>query len=111
MEEEKLISLLFVSETQEQILREFEGESDEEIKAENAKELVSMYYTAMNPNVPDYNISYRQAKQCALISVDREIESIHWLNLLCRSDNNMKEFLNSKIEELKEIKQEIEKLF
>lgn len=53
MEEEKLISLLFVSETQEQILREFEGESDEEIKAENAKELVSMYYTAMNPNVPD----------------------------------------------------------
>jgi len=37
MEEEKLINLLFISETQEQLLREFEGESDEEIKTEREK--------------------------------------------------------------------------
>jgi hypothetical protein len=37
MEEEKLINLLFVSETSEQLLREFEGESDEEIQIEKDK--------------------------------------------------------------------------
>ena len=37
MEKEKLINLLFVSETQEQLSRELEGESDEEIKAEREK--------------------------------------------------------------------------
>jgi len=37
MEEEKLINLLFISETQEQLLREFEGESDEDLKIEREK--------------------------------------------------------------------------
>jgi len=37
LEEEKLIHSLFVSETEEELLREFEGESDEEIKAEREK--------------------------------------------------------------------------
>lgn len=37
-EEEKLIQILFVSETKEQLEREFEGESDEEIQAERDKE-------------------------------------------------------------------------
>ena len=37
MEEEKLIHLLFVSETPEQLAREFEGESDEEIQIEKDK--------------------------------------------------------------------------
>ena len=37
MEEEKLINILFVSETLEQFSREFEGESDEEIQNEREK--------------------------------------------------------------------------
>jgi len=34
MDEEKLIHLLFVSETEEELVRELEGETDEEIKRE-----------------------------------------------------------------------------
>ena len=37
MEQEKLIHLLFTSETPEQLEREFEGESDEEIQIEKDK--------------------------------------------------------------------------
>ncbi len=37
MEEEKLIHLLFLSETREQLGRELEGESDEEIQIEREK--------------------------------------------------------------------------
>jgi hypothetical protein len=37
MEEEKLIHLLFLSETPEQLGRELEGESDEEIQIEREK--------------------------------------------------------------------------
>ena len=55
-------------------------------------------------------ISYFEAKQCALIAVNNEIESMHWINLLCPFDNYMKQFLNSKIDELKDVKSEIEKL-
>ncbi len=41
---------------------------------ENAKYLVYKYYNEMNPNAPDCNISFAQAKQCALIAVDLAIE-------------------------------------
>lgn len=37
---------------------------------EKAKELVHKFYGSMNPNAPDCNISYNQAKECALIVVD-----------------------------------------
>ena len=37
---------------------------------EKAKYLVYKYYNEMNPNAPDCNISFAQAKQCALIAVD-----------------------------------------
>ena len=43
-----------------------------------AKEIVDKYYTEMNPNAPDCNISYRQAKQCAIIHVDGIIEIIKY---------------------------------
>ena len=42
---------------------------------EKAKELVDKYYTKMNPNAPDCNISFNQAKQCALIAVDEIIKT------------------------------------
>ena len=70
---------------------------------EKAKELVEQFTFRCEECNYDWN-----AKQCALISIDREIESMLWLNLLCPFDNYMKEFLNLKIEELKEVKQEIE---
>ena len=38
-EDENLANTLFTSETQEQLQREFEGESDEEIEAERKKDL------------------------------------------------------------------------
>ena len=50
------------------------------------------------------------AKQCALIAKDDEIASLRWLSLLCPFDNYMKDILNSKIEELKEVKKEIKNL-
>jgi len=42
---------------------------------EKAKELVDKYYYSMNPNAPDCNISYNQAKQCAIIAVDELINA------------------------------------
>jgi hypothetical protein len=50
------------------------------------------------------------AKQSALVAISSEIESIMWLNLLCTFDNPMKVHFESKITELKEVEQEIEKL-
>lgn len=43
LEEEKLIHSLFVSETEEELLREFEGESDEEINQETLEESATNY--------------------------------------------------------------------
>jgi hypothetical protein len=51
-EEEKLTHLLFVSETSEQLAREFEGESDEEIQME--KELVKFLKYIKEVHVDDY---------------------------------------------------------
>jgi len=42
---------------------------------EKARELVNLYYNTMNPDSPDCNISYNQAKQCALIAVDEILEN------------------------------------
>ena len=47
------------------------------------------------------------AKQCALIGVNNELESIMWLDLLCTFDNPMKVHFESKIIELKEVKQKV----
>lgn len=43
---------------------------------QNAVELVDKYYHSMNPNAPDCNISYNQAKQCALICVEEILEAV-----------------------------------
>jgi hypothetical protein len=51
-EEEKLTHLLFVSETSEQLSREFEGERDEEIQME--KELVKFLKYIKEVHVDDY---------------------------------------------------------
>lgn len=74
---------------------------------EKAKELVYKYYNAMNPYAPDCSISFNQAKQCALIAINNEISSILWLSLLCTFDNPIKEHFNNKLEELKQVEQEI----
>lgn len=50
------------------------------------------------------------SKQCALITVDEQIELIIWLNLMCIFNNPVKEYINIKLEELKKLKKEIELL-
>ena len=50
------------------------------------------------------------AKQCAIIAVNREVESITILSLLCNFDNKMKPILEEKIKELNEVKTEIQNL-
>jgi len=50
------------------------------------------------------------AKQCALIAVNREIESFMLINLRCTFDDYMKPILEEKISELQQIKTEIENL-
>ena len=50
------------------------------------------------------------AKQCALISISDKIEELMWLNLLITTDNPIKEVMNNKVEELLQVKQEIELL-
>ena len=82
---------------------------------EQAKELIEKFYQLifdidLGSNVIKDKKRLQAARKCALISIDREIESMLWLNLFCPFDNYMKEFLNLKIEELKEVKQEIKKL-
>ena len=74
---------------------------------EKAKELVNNYYNAMNPNAPDCNISYRQAKECALIAVDEIIES--GIEIDYYFDKSIGYYL-SYLEYYAEVKQEIEKL-
>ena len=47
---------------------------------------------------------------CAKIAVDKEIDSLMWLNLLCNFNNPMKHTIEQKITELKQVKTEIENL-
>jgi hypothetical protein len=78
---------------------------------EKAEELVKKHLTAISEETLDSNnIIMYNAKQCALIAVDNELISIICLNTLCTFDNPMKVHFNSKIKELKEVKQEIELL-
>jgi hypothetical protein len=63
---------------------------------EKAKELVNIYYHSMNPNAPDCNISYNQAKQCAIVTVDEILNSYNWPSY--------------ELNYWKEVKAEIEKL-
>lgn len=53
---------------------------------------------------------YDLAVISALISIDKEIETIEILIKLCNSDNFMKIHLENKLQELQELKSEIEKL-
>ena len=79
--------------------------------AEQAMELVKRFETAISEESMDSKgiINY-SAKQCALIANDKEIESVMWINILCNSDNYMKQVLNDKVAELKQLKTEIENL-
>lgn len=70
---------------------------------EKAKELVDKYYYSMNPNAPDCNISYNQAKQAAIIAVDEILSFM--INILQWDIKH-----NGNIEYWYEVKSEIEKL-
>lgn len=75
---------------------------------EKAKELVEKFRRIFGRTNKD-EMKY-ESKQCALISTDKEIEYLTWLNLLCTFDNPIKIDIENKIKELKEINQEILKL-
>lgn len=75
---------------------------------EKAKELIDKFFDyvgAMTCNQQNEN-----AKKCALISIENEIETIESLIKLCNSDNFMKIHLDNKLQELQNVKSEIEKL-
>ena len=85
------------------------------IPKEKAESLVDRMYFIISNNgqftgVHSIPNKFTEAKKCALIAVDEEIKSLMWLNLLCTSDNYMKEHINDRVAELQEVKQEIEKL-
>jgi hypothetical protein len=68
---------------------------------EKAEELVKLYYNSINPNAPDYfSISWKQAKQCALIAVDEILEIVS-------SDESM---LITELQYWQQVKQEINNL-
>ena len=77
---------------------------------EKAQELLSKFKELPQEGTLMFYLAFEISKQCALIAVEEEIKSLMWLNLLCTSDNYMKEHINEKIAELQEIEQEIEKL-
>ena len=76
---------------------------------EKAEELFDKFYLTKDERGLCRMNEY-MAKQCALISVNNELESIMLLSLLCNFDNPMKPRFEQKITELKEVKTEIEKL-
>lgn len=80
--------------------------------AEQARELVDKFLPLVEcgDNRHTTTIQLKNAKQCALIANNKELESAMWLNILCNSDNYMKQFLNDKVTELMQIETEIEKL-
>lgn len=55
-------------------------------------------------------MTHNSAVRCAINSIDDTIKEFMRINLLCSTDNYMKEHLNNKVLELQEVKQEIEKL-
>lgn len=58
-------------------------------------------------DVQDCTEGLYDAKQSAIVAVDEEVQSLLWLNLLCGFDNPMKEHIENKIAELKEVKEQI----
>ena len=64
---------------------------------EKAQELLLTFYSKMNPNAPDCNLSINQCKRCALIVVDEVLNAVTTI-----ADKKYDYFL--------EVKQEIEKL-
>ena len=85
---------------------------------EKAIELVSRFKDYVNPytgsgmlsNTHDDSAIIWQAKQCALIAINIEIESFMLINLRCTFDDYMKPILEEKISELQQIEAEIENL-
>lgn len=74
---------------------------------EKAKYLVYKYYNEMNPDAPDCNISFAQAKQCALIAVDEILKSNPCYEDADRGGNFM---WNDNTYYWEQVKHEIEKL-
>jgi hypothetical protein len=80
---------------------------------EKANELVTMHHNLIQDiggELGQEILVTILAKQCALIGVNNELESIIWLDLLCTFDNPMKAYFKQKITDLNEVKEEIEKL-
>ena len=73
---------------------------------EQAENLIDKFYNS-NSNGDFGWMTKEDAKQCALIAIANEISSILWLSILCTFDNPMKEHFNNKLEELKQVEQEI----
>lgn len=65
-----------------------------------AKELVEEYYTSMNPDAPDCNISYRQAKECAKIDLNNSIKEIEMFD---KTDGYVQKRLDFLTQVLKDI--------
>lgn len=76
---------------------------------EYAEELVKEYRSSILSFLSD-KMKDKNAKQCAIIAVERETTSLMWLNLLCNFNNPMKHTIEQKITELKQVKTEIENL-
>lgn len=58
------------------------GKMSNEAK-KKAKELIFWFYNELNPDAPDCNISFRQAKQCALKVCKENIEALNQ-SMLCK---------------------------
>jgi len=86
---------------------------------EEAEELVDKMYNTEHCGIKHFptkrycecsEMNWFQAKQCAIVAVDNELKSIMILFHYCGSNNYMKQELSNKIDELKEVKEEINKL-
>jgi len=80
---------------------------------EMANKLVTMHHNVIQDIGGDLGqeiLVSLLAKQCALIGVNNELESVIWLDLLCTFDNPMKAHFKQKIIDLNEVKEQIEKL-
>jgi hypothetical protein len=73
---------------------------------EKAKELVHKFYDSMNPNAPDCNISYNQAKECALNSVNETLSIVN----NAYYHNGYYHDANALVSYLEQVKQEIKNL-
>ena len=90
------------------MMKEYNGD-----KRKKAKELVDRFYTWTSRGEKNRDISIYDAKQCALICIDRErqaeLRGLLFFHTLV-NDKRMDEVTNKIIDEYKELKKEIEKL-